>query len=73
MYIAMAMIAAACMRLLLKTENARRDRGERDEIIDGADDKNHEHHGDAKNGRYASVEEARRDKGDLWSGYRYTL
>lgn len=27
----------------------------------------------AKNGRYASVEEAKREKGDEWSGYRYTL
>ena len=27
----------------------------------------------AKNGCYATVEDAKRDKGDEWSGYRYTL
>ena len=73
MYLALGMAAAASMRLLLKAENARRDRGERDEIIVGSDGKIHENRGDAKNGTYANVEEARREKGDQWSGYRYML
>ena len=77
MYIALGMIGAASLRLLLKTENARRDRGERDEIIEGLDVKIHEGQSvrgdDEKNGRYTSVEEAKREKGDQWSGYRYTL
>ena len=49
----------------------RQQRGERDEVIRGVND------GQAaelsKNGTYASVAEAKRDKGDEWSGYRYTL
>ncbi|KAG6902544.1 hypothetical protein C0995_014933 [Termitomyces sp. Mi166 len=50
----------------LVRENARRDRGERDEIIgkDGT--------GNEKNGRFATLEEAKLEKGDEWSGYRYT-
>jgi hypothetical protein len=73
MYIALGIIATATLRLLLKMENGRRDRGERDEIIECPDGKIEGQRGDAKNGRYASVEEARREKGDQWSGYRYTL
>jgi hypothetical protein len=68
MYIGMGLIATITYRYLLKAENARRDRGERNEIIGG-----HEKEGNEKNGRYASVEEARRDKGDQWSGYRYII
>ncbi|KAF8203119.1 MFS general substrate transporter [Pholiota molesta] len=50
-------------------ENDRRDRGERDEIITGIENKNaHE-----RNGTYDSVEEAQKEKGDHWSGFRYTL
>lgn len=46
-----------------------RNRGERDEIIgDGPSDGKNE-----KNGRFATLEEAKREKGDEWSGYRYTL
>lgn len=52
---------------MLKRENARRDRGERDEIIEGREG------GFEVNGRFASVDDARREKGDEWSGYRYTL
>ena len=82
MYICLAIITTAAFRFLLKAENARRDRGERDEIIEGSSEKvgggirvgvNVGPGGDEKNGRYSSVDEARREKGDLWSGYRYTL
>ena len=70
MYIAIALISAASYRFLLKRENDRRERGERDEVIEGVNDDRQDL---AKNGRYASVEEAKREKGDEWSGYRYTL
>ncbi|TFK66710.1 MFS general substrate transporter [Pluteus cervinus] len=69
MYIALGIISSTAFLLLLRRENARRERGERDEII--GDDETAG--GDAKNGRYRTVEEAKQDKGDAWSGYRYTL
>jgi hypothetical protein len=55
--------------VLLKRENDRRDRGGRDEVIEGIDNK----YADPKNGRYENVGAARMDKGDEWSGFRYTL
>ncbi|KAH7890872.1 major facilitator superfamily domain-containing protein [Phlebopus sp. FC_14] len=67
MYIAFGLISTLALRYFLKVENARRDRGERDEIIEGRDG------GFEVNGRFASVAEAKREKGDGWSGYRYTL
>ncbi|KAF8845028.1 MFS general substrate transporter [Paxillus ammoniavirescens] len=67
MYIMFGIISTLCLRYFLKAENARRDRGERDEIIEGYEG------GLEINGRFASVDEARREKGDNWSGYRYTL
>ena len=70
MYIAIALISAAAYRILLKRENERRIRGERNEVIEGV---NGDNAGLAKNGCYATVEDAKRDKGDEWSGYRYTL
>jgi len=63
-YICIGFFAAILYKILLKRENMRRDRGERDEALGGED---------VTKGRYATVEDARRDKGDLWSGYRYTL
>lgn len=71
MYIVIGITASVTYVLLLKRENARRSRGERDEIIEnqpGTHDARNE-----KNGRYATVEEAKREKGDKWSGYRYTI
>jgi hypothetical protein len=56
-----------------------RERGERDEVITGVNEKTEESSGMSaeeraqKNGRYASVAEAKTIKGDRWSGYRYTL
>ncbi|TFK39766.1 major facilitator superfamily domain-containing protein [Crucibulum laeve] len=69
MYIAIGFTASSTYMLLLRSENARRDRGERDEIIGGksvSPDSQNE-----KNGRFATVEDAKREKGDKWSGYRY--
>lgn len=70
MYICIALICAIAYRILLKRENDARDRGERDEIIEGV---NEDRQDLARNGRFASVDEAKREKGDTWSGYRYTL
>ncbi|KIM90410.1 hypothetical protein PILCRDRAFT_812146 [Piloderma croceum F 1598] len=67
MYVGIGIIASTTYLLLLRAENARRDRGERDEVIKGVEG------GDPKNGIFDSVEDAKREKGDEWSGYRYTL
>ena len=55
--------------ILLKQENKARDRGERDEVIDGFENKA----ANPRNGQYSSVADARREKGDAWSGFRYTM
>jgi len=68
-YIAIGFSCSLAFLLILKRENARRDAGERDEVIEGVDNK----HADEKNGRYESVEAARVEKGDQWSGFRYSL
>ena len=70
MYIVIAIISAVVYRYFLARENAKRDRGERDELIEGVNDGREDL---AKNGRFASVDDAKREKGDQWSGYRYTL
>ncbi|KAL4072803.1 major facilitator superfamily domain-containing protein [Scleroderma yunnanense] len=67
MYVIFAIIATVTLRYTLKKENDRRDRGERDEVIQGQEG------GHSVNGCFGSVEEAKREKGDEWSGYRYTL
>ncbi|KAJ7180779.1 MFS general substrate transporter [Mycena filopes] len=67
MYICIGIIANSIFLYLLKKENARRDRGDRDEVI-GSEELE-----DNGNGRYATVEDAKREKGDNWSGYRYIL
>ncbi|KAG9313103.1 major facilitator superfamily domain-containing protein [Chiua virens] len=67
MYICFGLISTVVVRFWLKAENARRDRGERDEIIEGYEG------GLEANGVFESVEDAKREKGDRWSGYRYTL
>jgi hypothetical protein len=67
MFLISGVISTALFIFLLKRENARRDRGERDEIIEGREG------GFEANGRFTSVDHARREKGDEWSGYRYTL
>ncbi|THH15230.1 hypothetical protein EW146_g5217 [Bondarzewia mesenterica] len=80
LYIGLGVIASVTYYTFLRRENARRDRGERDEVIEGV-----ELSGDVKetaeereirakkNGWFASVEDAKTEKGDEWSGYRYTL
>ncbi|KAF8898875.1 major facilitator superfamily domain-containing protein [Infundibulicybe gibba] len=68
-YILIGFLCSIAFVILLKRENARRDRGDRDEVIEGIENKRaHE-----RNGRYPSVDAARIDKGDRWSGFRYSL
>uniref|UniRef100_A0A0W0FXF6 Major facilitator superfamily (MFS) profile domain-containing protein n=2 Tax=Moniliophthora roreri TaxID=221103 RepID=A0A0W0FXF6_MONRR len=67
MYIAIGITASCTYLFFVKQENAKRERGERDEII-GDSKTGHE-----KNGRYDSVADAKREKGDNYSGYRYTI
>ncbi|KAF9048333.1 MFS general substrate transporter [Hymenopellis radicata] len=68
MYIAFGFIFSVIYLIFLKRENNKRDRGERDEIIGDDTTTGHE-----RNGRFATVEDAKREKGDAWSGYRYRL
>ncbi|KAJ3800001.1 MFS general substrate transporter [Lentinula aff. detonsa] len=68
MYIGLGLIASTTFLVLLKRENAKRDRGERNEIIGDEKSSGHE-----VNGRYDTVADAKREKGDEWSGYRYTI
>ncbi|THV02517.1 MFS general substrate transporter [Dendrothele bispora CBS 962.96] len=68
MYIAFGIIFSLIYMFFLRRENMKRDRGERDEIIGGDPSTGHE-----KNGRYDSIADAKREKGDDWSGYRYTM
>ncbi|KAL1747872.1 major facilitator superfamily domain-containing protein [Schizophyllum fasciatum] len=75
MYIAFGLIASTAYLFLAHRENQRRERGERDEVIgkEGEEALEQDKRGQARNGVYESVDAARRDKGDEWSGYRYTL
>jgi len=95
-YIGIAILTSVVHYLTLRAENGRRDRGLRDEIIDGVNDNGmliYQRYGWSRidsftrntgdpetverlarlNGRFATVEDAKREKGDNWSGYRYIL
>ncbi|KAH9944122.1 MFS general substrate transporter [Epithele typhae] len=70
-YIAIGWLSSLALYFLLKRENARRERGtpQRDEVVEGVESKTaHE-----RNGIFPSVQAARMEKGDAWSGFRYTL
>ncbi|KAF9446901.1 MFS general substrate transporter [Macrolepiota fuliginosa MF-IS2] len=70
MYIGFGLVSTTVMLFFLKRENRRRERGDRDEVIgEGVEDEIKA----KKNGKYATISDAKRDKGDSWSGYRYTL
>ena len=65
-YIAIGLISSF-LRIVLSRENARRERGEQNEVI-----------GDPSLSTkdrmvYNSIETAKTEKGDQWSGFRYTL
>ncbi|KAI0001903.1 MFS general substrate transporter [Russula vinacea] len=68
-YIAIGWLSSLTYTILLRQENKARDRGERDEVIDGFENKSAKLH----NGRYSCVADARKEKGDTWSGFRYTV
>lgn len=68
-YVAIGWICSLTFIMLLRRENTRRDRGERNEVIDGIVNKN----ATEANDHYESVEAARRDKGDKWSDFRYAI
>ena len=77
LYICIGMASSIAYYVFLRRENAARDRGMRDEVIEGVFRENEgseEREARAqRNGRFVSVEEAKREKGDRWSGYRYIL
>jgi len=68
-YIAIGWISSLIFTILLRRENARRDKGDRDEIIGNFTG----NHANELNGRYETVDAARKEKGDQWSGFRYTV
>ncbi|KAK0202559.1 MFS general substrate transporter [Desarmillaria ectypa] len=68
MYIGLGIIFTLIYLFFVNRENKRRERGERDELIGDEDAQ-----GNESNGRFVTVEAAKREKGDAWSGYRYTL
>ena len=75
-YIVLGIVSTSALTYLLDRENKARDAGLRNELIvgEGADEKNLDTAGlSAPGGTYVSVAEARRAKGDQWSGYRYML
>ena len=55
---------------LLRRENKKRDKGERDEVIGRGSNETDRMR--SINGVFATLEDAKREKGDMWSGYRYT-
>ncbi|KAI0032299.1 MFS general substrate transporter [Vararia minispora EC-137] len=87
LYIGLGLIFSTAYYFYLRYENAARARGDRDEVID-ADPDYTASVGDvqrekesieerelraARNGRFATIEDAKREKGDGWSGYQYTM
>ncbi|KAF8507966.1 MFS general substrate transporter [Hysterangium stoloniferum] len=72
MYIGIGFITTLITIYLLRKENARRDRGERDEIIKGVND-SEEKGSPGKGPVYESLAQVKMEKGDGWSGYRYVL
>lgn len=68
-YLAIGWLSSLVYLLYVRYENGKKAAGARDEVIKGVDNK----HADPRNGTFTSVEEARREKGDRWSGFTYTL
>ena len=69
MYIGIGFFSSLITIYFLRKENRRRDRGERNEIIRGVNDSLEPGKGPV----YESLEHAKMEKGDGWSGYRYVL
>ena len=68
-YISIGFIASLVYRIILARENSIRNTGARNEAIG---EKVGEE-GSSINGHYNTVEEAKMEKGDAWSGFRYSL
>ncbi|KAI0321126.1 MFS general substrate transporter [Amylostereum chailletii] len=67
-YIGLGLLCSIALMVVLRRENAARERGDRDEVIAGVNNKT----ANEANGVFDSVDDARREKGDTWSGFRYT-
>jgi hypothetical protein len=73
-YIVIGFVCTLIFTWGIKRENDARDAGLRDELIVSDVEKvDEETRKNAKGGVYATIDDARRDKGDRWSGYRYRL
>ena len=70
-YLSTGFFSTLAYRIVCVRENRRRDRGERNEVILNDSDKVEPGH--EKNGVFDSVEAAKEEKGDEWSGFRYRL
>ena len=68
-YAGIGFLSSLAYIIMLRRENAARARRERDEVIVGV----HNEHAREENGVFESVDHARREKGDAWSGFRYAL
>ncbi|KAI0348409.1 MFS general substrate transporter [Trametopsis cervina] len=68
-YIAIGWLSSLLLLILLRRENQKRELGYRNEIIEGT----HDEHAREGNGRFETIEAARKEKGDEWSGFRYSL
>jgi len=68
-YIAIGWLCSLVFLVLLRRENRHREMGLRNEIIEGVYDENARE----ANGRFENIDAARREKGDEWSRFRYTL
>ncbi len=71
MYIGLGLISTSTMLFFLRREIAIRERGERDEVIGEGVVGDEERI--KKNGKFATVSVAKREKGDHWTGYLYKL
>ena len=67
-YVGISLLSSTTFIIFLSRENRKRERGERDEVIKGV---NEDRDDLVRNGVFATVEEARKEKGDEWSGFRY--
>ena len=67
-YVGVSLFCSTTFIFFLSRENRKRERGERNEVIKGV---NEDRDDLLRNGVFASAEEARKEKGDEWSGFRY--
>ena len=77
LYIGIGLVSSIVHYESLWRENGARERGDREEVIEGVLKENEgaeeREERARRNGRFSSIEEAKREKGDQWSGYRYIL